>query len=141
MLSAADDADNAKNVAPDDVAGYNVNTIAIEIPIDAVDQRRATNADSEPYAAIGTYGTTSRQQITVRRAARRQPPNLTHGPFRQVQRMGNPLINELIIGTGSKDRFSMDDPKNDSQFASFFLRRCSPPSSGPSACRCPRHRD
>jgi hypothetical protein len=36
--------------------------------------------------------------------------------------MGNPLINELIIGTGSKDRFSMDDPKNDAQFASFFLR-------------------
>ena len=35
--------------------------------------------------------------------------------------MGNPLINELIIGTGSKDRFSMDDPVNDSQFANFFL--------------------
>jgi hypothetical protein len=38
-----------------------------------------------------------------------------------VQRLGNPLINELIIGTGSKDRFSMDDPTNDAQFASFFL--------------------
>jgi hypothetical protein len=35
--------------------------------------------------------------------------------------MGNPLINELIIGIGSKDRFSMDQPKNDSQFAGFFL--------------------
>jgi hypothetical protein len=35
--------------------------------------------------------------------------------------MGNPLINELLIGTGSKDRFSMDHPKNDAQFASFFL--------------------
>ena len=35
--------------------------------------------------------------------------------------MGNPLINELIIGTGSKDKFSIDDPTNDSQFASFFL--------------------
>jgi hypothetical protein len=35
--------------------------------------------------------------------------------------MGNPLINELIIGTGFKDRFSMDDPKNDKQFANFFL--------------------
>jgi hypothetical protein len=35
--------------------------------------------------------------------------------------MGNPLINELLIGTGHKDRFSMDQPKNDSQFASFFL--------------------
>jgi hypothetical protein len=39
----------------------------------------------------------------------------------QVQRMGNPLINELLIGTGFKDRFSMHLPKNDSQFASFFL--------------------
>jgi len=35
--------------------------------------------------------------------------------------MGNPLINELLVGTGFKDRFSMDQPKNDSQFASFFL--------------------
>jgi hypothetical protein len=36
--------------------------------------------------------------------------------------MGNPLINELLIGTGSKDRFSMDDPKNDAQFANFLLQ-------------------
>ena len=35
--------------------------------------------------------------------------------------MGHPLINELIIGIGSKDRFSMDSPKNDAQFATFFL--------------------
>ena len=35
--------------------------------------------------------------------------------------MGNPLINEGIIGTGSKDRFSMDAPYNDSQFSNFFL--------------------
>jgi hypothetical protein len=35
--------------------------------------------------------------------------------------MGNPLINELLVGTGFKDRFSMDQPRNDSAFASFFL--------------------
>ena len=35
--------------------------------------------------------------------------------------MGNPLVNELLIGTGSKDRYSMDQPKNDSQFQDFFL--------------------
>jgi hypothetical protein len=34
--------------------------------------------------------------------------------------MGNAFINELIIGAGSKDRFSMDQPSNDVQFASFF---------------------
>jgi len=38
-----------------------------------------------------------------------------------VARLGNPLFNELLIGTGSKDRFSMDVPSNDAQFASFFL--------------------
>ena len=37
-----------------------------------------------------------------------------------MQRVGNPLINELIIGTGSKDRFSMDAPANDAQFLAFF---------------------
>jgi len=31
------------------------------------------------------------------------------------------LINNLLVGTSFKDRFSMDQPKNDSQFASFFL--------------------
>jgi hypothetical protein len=41
--------------------------------------------------------------------------------YRQVQRMGNPLINEVIIGTGSKDKFSMSQPKDDKQFASFAL--------------------
>ena len=67
---------------------------------------------------IGTYGATSRPKITVRRSP---ATALNSGPFRQVQREGNPLINELIIGTGSKDKFSMDDPKNDAQFANFFL--------------------
>jgi Domain of unknown function (DUF4331) len=46
---------------------------------------------------------------------------LSQGVFFQVQRMGNPLINELLVGTGFKDRFSMDQPQNDSQFANFFL--------------------
>jgi hypothetical protein len=43
------------------------------------------------------------------------------GPFAQVQREGNPLINELVIGIGSKDRFSMTPPVHDVQFAKFFL--------------------
>jgi hypothetical protein len=46
---------------------------------------------------------------------------VSSGTYQQVQRMGNPLINELLVGTGFKDRFSMDQPKNDAQFANFFL--------------------
>jgi hypothetical protein len=48
-------------------------------------------------------------------------PQSSSGNYAQVQRMGNPLINELLIGTGFKDRFSMEHPKNDQQFASFVL--------------------
>jgi hypothetical protein len=122
VLSATDDANNTVNVAPDDVSGFNVNTIAIEIPIALLtsDLRQHTNA--EPAAVLGTYATTSRQQITVRRTPREGNGNLNSGAWRQVQRMGNPLINELIIGTGSKDRFSMENPTNDIQFGQFFLR-------------------
>jgi hypothetical protein len=43
------------------------------------------------------------------------------GNLVQVQRFGNPLINELVIGTGSKDFWSMSQPVDDSQFASFDL--------------------
>jgi Domain of unknown function (DUF4331) len=120
VVSPTNDANNGVNVAADDVSGFNVNTIALEVPTWLLTKDFRHHASNESAAVIGTYGSTSRQQVTVRR--RPGQSNLTEGPWRQVQRMGNPLINELIIGTGSKDRFSMDDPANDAQFAPFFLR-------------------
>jgi hypothetical protein len=54
----------------------------------------------------------------VRRASGTDSRN---NQWRQVNREGNSLINELIIGTGSKDKFSTDFPVNDKQFASFVL--------------------
>ena len=123
VLSQADDANNAVNVAADDVSGYNVNTIAIEIPIRFLTRDLQAHTDAEPAAVLGTYGTTSRPAgHRAPAATRRQRQPQPAPPFRQVQRMGNPLINELIIGTGSKDRFSMDDPTNDGQFVGFFAQ-------------------
>lgn len=120
VLSAAQDADDASNFAPNDVSGFNVNTIALEVPIELLTQDGKLHGPGDPEAVLGTYGTTSRRLVTVRRPPDEDPALL--GRFRQVQRMGNPLINELIIGTGSKDRFSMDDPRNDAQFSGFFLQ-------------------
>lgn len=117
VLSASQDA-SLVNLASDTVSGYAVNSIAIEVPVSALTRTGMVEPATSPAATIGVWGTTSREQITVRRSP--LPAN-TAGPWRQVQRMGNPLINELLIGTGYKDRFSMDQPKNDSQFASFFL--------------------
>jgi hypothetical protein len=118
VLSPAVDADDVHNYAPDAVAGFNVNSIVLEVPTTmlTVDGKQHGAGDKE--AVIGTYGSTSRQRLTVRRSPN---PLMASGAFQQVQREGNSLINELIIGTGSKDRVSMDDPQNDSQFANYFL--------------------
>ena len=118
VLSQAIDDDNTHNYAPDAVGGYNVNSIVLEVPITMLTVDGQLHNSGDKRAVIGTYGSTSRHQITVRRSP---DPDRNSGPFQQVNREGNPLINELIIGTGSKDRFSMDDPVNDSQFANFVL--------------------
>jgi hypothetical protein len=121
VLTPAQDADDNTSFAADDVSGFNVNTIAIEVPVGLLTGDGKKHTASEPDAVLGTYGTTSRQKVTVRRKPGHDPSALAAGPWRQVQRMGNPLINELIIGIGAKDRFSMDEPENDAQFAGFFL--------------------
>lgn len=111
ILSRTQDANDATNYSVDMVSGFNVNSIAIQVPIAMVTQKGAP--------VIGTWGTTSRLRTTIRPA----DPTAAPGPadFVQVQRMGNPLINELIIGTGAKDTWSMTPPSQDAQFAPYAL--------------------
>lgn len=117
VLSDAQDA-AAENFAADTVSGYAVNSLAVEVPVSMLTRTGQVEPASAPAATIGVWATTSRPRVTVRRSPL---PEVGSGGFRQVQRMGNPLINELLVGTGFKDRFSMDVPKNDAQFANFFL--------------------
>jgi hypothetical protein len=120
VLSDAQDADDAHNFASDTVSGYNVNVIAIEVPITMLTRSGTKVPADDPAATIGAWGTTSRPRVRVLPGSQGgAPPRL--GPFVQIQRMGNPLFNELIIGTGSKDKFSMSEPKDDAQFANFAL--------------------
>ena len=121
-LTAVQDADDQLNTAPNSVAGFNVNTIAIEVPISLLTSDGAMHAATDPKGTIGAWATTSRAKVSIR-----QTPMFDHhfgqdrDDLAQVQRLGNPLINELIIGTGSKDYWSMSYPLNDSQFAAFDL--------------------
>jgi hypothetical protein len=118
ILSAKVDADDTHNYAPDVVAGFNVNSIVLEVPIAMLTEDGKIHGAGDKEAVIGTYGATSRQTITIHRKDGRVDSN---GMWRQVNREGNSLINELIIGTGSKDLFSVSDPKKDGQFANYFL--------------------
>ena len=118
VLTAAQDKDNHLNLAPNAVAGFNVNTIAIEVPIRLLTHDGALHAATDPKGTIGAWATTSRAQIMIRESQRGVQNS---GNWIQIQRLGNPLVNELVIGTGSKDRWSMSAPYTDSAFASFDL--------------------
>lgn len=119
VLSDLQDADDARNYAADDVSGFNVNAIAIEVPISMVTSDGQIHSASDIEATIGVWGTTSRPRVKIRKAPRFQP--FLSKTTVQVQRMGNPLINELIIGLGDKDRFSKSWPRGDSRFANYAL--------------------
>ncbi len=120
VVSDAQDAEDNKNFAPDDVAGFNVNSIAIEVPITLLTADGAMHAAGDAKAVLGTYATTSRPRIKTLSTRPGGVPALSTN-FVQIQRMGNALFNELIIGTGDKDKFSQSEPKNDATFANYAL--------------------
>ena len=113
VLTAAEDANDAVNPFGNDMlSGFNVNTIAIEVPISSV--------TGNPKGLIGAYASTSRHKVRVLRDAQSKDP-VESGPQVQVSRMANPLVNEVIIGTGSKDRWNTTDPDAEAQFVDFYL--------------------
>ena len=111
ILSAAQDADDRANPFGNDMfSGFNINTIAIEVPI--------AELANDPNAVIGMYASTSRPRVKV---LTENGTSRTGGNLVQVARMGNPLVNELIIGTGQKDRWNATDPEDEAQFLNFYL--------------------
>ena len=107
----------------DSTAGFNVNTIAIEVPIQELTRSGSVpSGPTAPDAVIGVWSTSSRQKISVLRSDLfddKDDEPLTVGPFRQVSRLGSPLVNELIIPLKLKDRFNASTPAGDAQFAQF----------------------
>jgi hypothetical protein len=95
----------------------NVHTIAIQVPTtDLV--RGGGSGEADPRSVIGVWTTASRQRVRLWDADNGE--NLDSGPFRQVSRLGNPLINEVIIALGDKDRWNTLPPANDKQFAHYY---------------------
>ena len=63
------------------------------------------------------WATASRQKIRTLNA---NGTMSSSGPWRQVSRLGNPLINEVIIPTAKKDYWNSQKPNSDSQFAKYY---------------------
>lgn len=95
--------------------GFNVHSIALQVPIKEVTKTgQMPTSVSDPAATIGVWTTASRRKVTV------LDVGIATGPYTQVSRLGNPLINEVIIPLGSKDFWNASYPANDAQFVSNY---------------------
>jgi hypothetical protein len=93
----------------------NVHSIALQVPINQLTADGATPTSvTSPTAVIGVWATASRPKVRVRGQA--GGTQVDTGPWTQVSRLGNPLINEAIIPMGSKDLWNSLHPANDAQF-------------------------
>jgi Domain of unknown function (DUF4331) len=92
-----------KGGGKDFFAGYNVHAIALQIPIGQLDNRRHT---------IGIWSSTDRQNVTV-------GGKLVRG-WTQVSRLGNPLINEVVIPTSLKDQWNRGEPARDARYMKYY---------------------
>lgn len=113
---AGDDGDNVNPFGINRFSGFNINTIALEIPI-----TRLTGdgkAASDQNKLIGMYGSTSRPKVKVLRKPGQEA--VTAGPKVQVSRLANPLVNELIINTERKDEWNASEPEDEAQFQGFY---------------------
>jgi hypothetical protein len=117
LVGPGEDNDNVSPFGVNRFSGANVSTIAIEVPITRV------TSDGGPPATtatpvIGMYASTARRKVRTLRQAGMETVN--EGPFVQVSRMANPLVNELIITTPFKDKWNAAEPESEAQFQGFY---------------------
>jgi hypothetical protein len=99
----------------DDLAGYDVHSFVLQVP-DAHITRdgKAVSGPKAANAVVGVWSTTERRSISVTRGGK------SH--WTQVSRLGNPLINEVIIPIGRKDMFNATAPADDAKnFGAYAL--------------------
>ncbi|MBI4260139.1 MAG: DUF4331 domain-containing protein [Actinobacteria bacterium] len=90
----------------DTLAGFNVNTLAIQVP----KAQLALNKAPGKNPVIGIWSTASRRSTRVQKANGTQDLS---GPFVQVSRLGMPLVNEVVIPVGDKDKWNGSKPAGD----------------------------
>ncbi|QXJ19525.1 DUF4331 domain-containing protein [Actinomadura graeca] len=85
---------NLKEVGNDTLRGYNVQTVALQIPT------KALIAHGQPI--VGVFSTVQRKSAG--------------GDWVQVSRLGMPLVNEVVNPIKDKDKFNASSPWHDAQF-------------------------
>jgi Domain of unknown function (DUF4331) len=96
-------------------AQLNVHSIAIQVPTSQLVSGAPHGKVTEKGSVIGVWTTASRQRASVWDA--QTSTSVWSGPFHQVSRLANPLVNEVLIPLGQKDYWNTQPPHHDKAFA------------------------
>jgi hypothetical protein len=89
--------------------GYGVHTFGVQVPIAGL---KAKNS------IIGVWSSVDRRKVTTRSTSGARGS----GGWVQVNRLANPLVNEVIIPTGLKDQWNGLQPWAESRFAPYYTK-------------------
>ena len=97
----------------DDLSGFSTHAIVLQVPESKVtkDHRSVSGPDAS-NAVVGVWSTTERKRIEVTNADFDSNKG-SRGRWVQVSRLGNPLVNEVVIPAGLKDKFNRTRPHKD----------------------------
>jgi Domain of unknown function (DUF4331) len=84
-------------------AGYAVHSVALQVPL--------SQLDNGGNHVVGIWAAAERPKVTVRGEDKK---------WVQVSRLGNPLINEVLIPTQLKDKWNATTPDKDKQFEQYY---------------------
>ncbi|MEO8210400.1 MAG: DUF4331 family protein [bacterium] len=103
----------------DALAGFNVHSICIKVPISDVTRNGSPNPPAtDSNAIVGVWATASRKTTTVINS---DGTRTGAGPYVYVSRLGNPLVNEVVLPLNEKDKWNGSEPVNDAQFLTYVL--------------------
>ncbi len=98
----------------DTLYGYSVLTTTLQVPISMLTSTGTQITDPTNAAAIlGAWSTVS---IPSSRTIDADGTVTSSGAYQQVSRLGNPLVNEVLVGVGKKDRWNASTPANEAFF-------------------------
>ena len=103
-----------KGKGVDDLAGFNVLTIALQIPM-----TRLTKDGAAPNTDNGVIGIYDSAERFSTRSVDANGVVMLSGDERQVSRLGNPLVNEVVIPLKDKDTFNHTKPTGDAAFLTY----------------------
>jgi hypothetical protein len=94
-------------------AGYAVHTVSLQVPL--------SQLDNGGNHVVGVWSASERPvtKVTLAKSRGRKVLQTTTG-WKQVSRLGEPLINELLIPTELKDKWNASTPDKDKQFEQYY---------------------